>query len=175
MTQTNPVMTLRPKPWQAVLLLVVGCCLVAGGVFTVAHGYRLYGWMAIVFFGIGVVFACAMFLPGGNSLRLTPEGMEIYSLFRKTSVRWADIREFSLVSVPVTLRTLVGWNFVASYPRDRISRKTSAFLAGVEAALPNSFGMSAESLCALLSEWRNKYAATSGRAAGLARQQRAPG
>lgn len=175
MTQTNPVMTLRPKPWQAVLLLVVGCCLVAGGVFTVAHGYRLYGWMAIVFFGIGVVFACAMFLPGGNSLRLTPEGMEIYSLFRKTSVRWADVREFSLVSIPVTLRTLVGWNFVATYPKDRISRKTSSFLAGVEAALPNSFGMSAESLCSLLNEWRSKYAATSGRAAGLARQQRAPG
>lgn len=168
MTQMAEVMTLRSRPWQAILLLFACCCLVAGGVFTVSRGYPFYGWLAVGFFGFGALFACAMFLPRGNSLRLTPQGMEIHSLFRTTAVRWADVREFSLVSIPVTARTLVGWNFVASCPRGRISRRTSNFLAGVEAALPNSFGMTAENLCALLNDWRRRYAA------GPAQRRRAP-
>lgn len=149
-------MTLRSRPWQLILLLI-GCgFLLATGIGLLAIGDARYGWWCVGVFGFFTLAAIVSMLPGSSSLNLDPEGMMICSYYRKTFVRWADVQEF--IPVQVRFRVMVGWKFIASYPRHRIGREASSVLAGVEAALPSSYGMSAEGLSALLNDWRLRHA-----------------
>lgn len=145
-------MTLKPRLSRFVLLLIVCAAFVAMGAFLVARGQTMLGWLNIGFFGLGVAVAIVSLLPGSNYLQLTREGMHVVSLYRRWSVRWNDVQEF--FPALVARREMVCWNHAAGYDRQRTGRLLATGLAGVEAALPDTYGLSAEALAQLLNRWR---------------------
>ncbi len=138
------------------LLLVISSCFVALGIFLTSKDDLQIGWLCVLFFGLGVLVALINLLPGCSYLDLTSDGMEIRSLYRKWFVRWTDVQEFFPASV--ANRPMICWNYTQSFAGQRLGRKISSGLTGVEAALPDTYGMYAEDLANLLNDWRTKHA-----------------
>ena len=138
----------RKKLLGLVFLSVVftGCGLVA------INGQPFWGWLGTGFFGLSTVVLLLGCLPGSSYLRISPDGLEMCALYRKHLVRWADIRGFR--PVQISRQTMVGIEFAGSYPRSRLGRQISRVVAGVEGALPDTYGHSAADLAEFLNQYK---------------------
>ena len=163
MTSQN-TLVLRPnrEPWA--LLFVGMCVLVAVGAVMIASGdlgtTRVMDWVAVVFFGMAGVFAVAQ-LVTNRYLELTPEGFTVQALGWHYTIRWADVEGgFSAVTpsklYPSSFK-LVVYNFTPSYRLSLQARSHRRVIAGYESGLPETYGMKAEVLAALMNEWRARY------------------
>ena len=150
-------MRLKPSPWRLLLLLAISAGFVGLGAFLISSGEPLVGWLCGGFFGFGVLVAIVSLLPGSSYLDLSSTGFETRALYRKWFVRWTDVQEF--YPVVIANRKMVGWDYSASYTAHSLGRKISTGVSGVEAALPDTYGMSAETLATVLNEWRIRHAA----------------
>ncbi len=149
---TRPAsLRLRSSPWKHLKLMVVSAGFVTMGGFLVARG-QAFGWLCIAFFGLGVVVAIVTMLPGASYLELRRDGFEFSSLYRKWFQRWSDVEEF--FPQRIATNVMVCWNFAPGYVGQLRGRRVSAGLAGVEAALPDTYGMPAAELAALMNRWR---------------------
>ena len=148
------VMRLKPSILRHVILLLTSAGLVAMGAFLVTRG-QPFGWVCIAFFGMGVLVILLTLLPGSSYLELRPGGIELSSLYRKWFVRWSDVQEF--FPTRVATKQMVCWNYTPGYAAQARGRRLSMGLAGVEAGLPDTYGLSAQELSALLNEWRAKH------------------
>jgi hypothetical protein len=138
------------------LLLLVGCAaFVAGGVFMLpTRPAAAYG--AIVFFGLGIVVAVVNLLPGSSYLELEQRGFTLCTLFRKTFHPWEDIAEFFPFSMQGA-KPMVALRYAPTYRRQSTARSFAKQLAGAEGALPDTYGMSAADLAALLNRVRAEH------------------
>jgi len=59
--------------------------------------------------------------------------------------------------VVISNRKMVGWDYAPTYTAQSLGRKISRGMSGVEAGLPDTYGMSAESLATLLNDWRIQH------------------
>ena len=148
-------MRLKPSPWRLLLLLAISSGFVAIGLFLLSRSESIEAWLCVGFFGLGAIVALVSLIPGSSYLELRPDGIEICSLFRKWFVRWGDVQYF--FPMVVSHREMVGWNYSESYTAQSFGRKLSSGMAGVEAALPDTYGLTAEALSCLLNEWRLKH------------------
>lgn len=154
-----PLLELKPSPWRHLGLLGVSLVFVAIGIFMVRDGDWM-GWFVLGFFGLcALVFAVQM-LPGASRLRLDRHGFTFTSLFRSSTVPWSEVSGFFVA--PVGGRAMVCWEYAANVPRDVRSRRLSRALAGVEAGLPETYGLRAEALAELLEDWRRRHASPTG-------------
>ena len=147
----HAALRLRPSPWKHVALMVLSAGFVTMGGFLVAEG-QAFGWLCIAFFGLGVVVAIVTLLPGASYLELRRDGFEFSSLYRKWFQRWSDVDEF--FPRRIATNVMVCWNFAPGYVGQARGRKVSAGLTGVEAGLPDTYGMPAAELAALMNRWR---------------------
>jgi len=134
-------------------LLVISAVFVAVG-FWLRDKNALVMWSCVVFFGLGVVVALINLHPRASYLTLTESGFEFSSMFRKHTVAWKDVLDFGVISI--SGNEMVGWNYLPSH-RSQIARRVSSGLAGVEAALPDTFGHRAIELAQLMRELHLKY------------------
>jgi hypothetical protein len=111
----------------------------------------------IVFFGVGVVVAFVVLLPGSTYLRLTPEGYEMRAAFRTWKQPWQHIERFQAYRNPTSWNRLVGIIYDPSYKGHVRARRLNRSLAGVDDALRDTFGLSADELANLMNEWLNRY------------------
>jgi len=145
-------MLLLPSRWRMLGLLLISGLFTAVGVLMIRDG-RAVGWGVAAPFGLGVVIALfALVMPERNSLRLTPEGFTIGSLFRRTFIDWADVAEFGVTSTG--LHRMVGFNYAPGYRGHAAGRSLAKGLAGFEGALPSTYGMKPLKLAALMSAYR---------------------
>jgi hypothetical protein len=127
---------------------------VAGSLF-VLDKEPVTGYLGLLFFGLCAVVGAVSLHPRASYLELTEQGFAFASLFRRASVPWRDVQGF--VTVRIQLNHMVGWNYVPGFQGAEAMRKASTALAGVQAALPDTYGMSAEALAALLNDFRSRY------------------
>lgn len=115
--------------------------------------------MSIIFFGLGVLVSAILMLPHSAYLKLTPEGFEACSLFRKSFTKWDDIEKFLTYKNPTSPTTMVGLLFDKNYKQQETSRVMvkSLTYGEVEGALPDTYGMSAKNLTILMNEWLAKH------------------
>src|SRR4030095_5647313 len=85
----------RPSRITVVGWLLLSAAFVAGGIFMVSAGQEV-GWLAIAFFGRGVVVFGLQLLPNCSDVRVGPDGFTVRSLFRSHSCRWTDIGAFKV-------------------------------------------------------------------------------
>lgn len=151
----SPQLKLKPSRHRAIFLLVLSLVLVALSTSIFASGNVVLGWLCTGFFALGVLTASVSLMPGSGYLLLTPDGFEVRVLYRKTFIRWVDVRQF--IPLVIHKRPMAAWDYVTGYEQRPILRSLSTRLGGAEAALPDTYGMSAEALSSLLNQWRVRY------------------
>ena len=141
--------TLRPTV-RSKLPLLLGCgALVAAGLWL--YGSQpFFGALLLLIFGIGFIVGVVAILPNSAYLYVAAEGFTFVSFFRKHFVPWECVDSFR--GVKLGLNNMVGWNYAAEYKMLGSYAPANLRLAGVEAVLPDRYGMSVEGLCGLMNE-----------------------
>jgi hypothetical protein len=146
---------LYPSRTKSLTFLVVSVLFVVGGIWLREDG-PVAAWLTIVFFGLGAAVFGANLLPGSSYLKLTSEGFEQRVLFRTHSEAWKNIQRFEAYRNPTSSSRLVGLFYepdYASTARGVAGRKISRSMVGVDGALPDTYGMSADELAELMNNW----------------------
>jgi hypothetical protein len=89
-------------------------------------------------------------------LRLTADGFEMASLFNKKTTRWSDVDGFRIRQT--RHMKMIAIVYRPDYKDQKILRKVSASLAGMEGAIPNTYTVSQDALLATLNEWHARFA-----------------
>jgi hypothetical protein len=149
--------TLRPNRLRyAVLMIVSACFAVSCGVMVregLSTGWTgMAAWAGILSFGAGAIVFCLLLVPGSAYLRLDDTGFTVCSLFRVHTIRWCEVDSFEVGTI--ARRKSVVFNFSNLYPRQKLLRKLSSAISSHEGALPETYGLSAEELSAMLNDWR---------------------
>ena len=134
------------------LALLGGCAGFVALAFLVGPRQSTLAWLTGGFFGLGVVVALIAMIPGSGFLRLEPKGMSVRSLYRTWHLAWADVAEFYVASVAG--RKMVCWEYAAGFSGQARGRAFSRAISGVEAGLPDTYGIPAAELASLLNDWR---------------------
>src|SRR2546422_7369634 len=95
---TEHTQVFRPSRIRVVGWLLLSAAFVGGGIFMVSVGQHL-GWLAIAFFGLGVVVFALQLLPNCSYVRVEPDGFTVRSLFRSHSCRWSDVGAFKVAQL----------------------------------------------------------------------------
>jgi hypothetical protein len=144
---------LKTSRTKHVLLLMVSIVFFTIGVWMIRSGESM-GYLCAFFFGFGIpVFSINMH-PCASYLRLDESGFIFCSLFRAHAVRWADIEHFGIVNI--RMHRMVAWNFRPGRASGSL-RAMSQALSGFDAALPDTYGMTAPALVELLESVHAQY------------------
>jgi hypothetical protein len=148
--------TLHPslKRWG---LIFAGSALFAiGGEWMIRSG-AFGGWLVLIFFGAVTVIAAVAMLPGAGALTLDAAGFEVTSLYRHSRTRWQEASDFTAARIPPSRQRFVVFNHT------RTGRRLAAvnkFIAGRSASLPDTYGLSSDDLAQVMTQWRERAAAT---------------
>ena len=143
---------------KMLMLLVVSLAFVAIGIVMLRNpAERLMAGLCTGFFGLGAVVALINMHPRASCLTLSEQGFEFSSLFRRHFVAWSDVTDF--VPIRMNGNAMVGFFYGASRKNAPALRHVSSFIAGIEAALPDTYGHSNIELAKLLNELRARYGA----------------
>lgn len=145
------MLQLKTSPWRHLGLLVISLVFVAIGILMVRDGEGI-GWLVLGFFGLCALAFAVQMLPGASRLRLDRDGFTVTSLFRSSTVHWSEVSRFFVARIGG--RAMVCWEYNAAVPHAVRSRRVSRALAGVEAGLPDTYGLTPEALVKLLEDWR---------------------
>lgn len=149
---TDPLAIARPMRLvrgvrKAIVLLVVCLAFAAGGVLMLREGATA-GWFVVSVFGLGALVAAVNLHPRSSYLELGREGFTVCSLFRRSFVPWHHVQAF--IAIRMHSNAMVGWNYTPAFTGSSTARQASFALAGVEAALPDTYGMKAAELVAVM-------------------------
>jgi len=143
-------MKLRPRRLRFLILLIVSIGFCVEGLKMIQTGDHT-GWLLTVFFGAGVIIFCVTLLPGSSYLELDPAGFTVCSLFRSRTTRWSEIDEFRVAELGT--RKSVVFNY-SKHRFEKFIQKASYVIADCEGALPDTYGLSADALAAMMNDWR---------------------
>lgn len=147
--------TYRTRPVKMLLLTFGSGIFVSMGIWLLPR--QPYVALAdIIFFSLGVLVGLVGLLPNSSYLTLTEQGFLFASLFRKHFVSWSNVQSF--VPVKIQFNRMVGWNYSPAFGGSQRLRGINTAIAGVEAALPDTYGMSAEQLANLMNQLRDIHA-----------------
>jgi hypothetical protein len=149
---------LRASRFKWAVLLLAGAVFAMGGVlvFFAAPGGRVGGIVVFVFFG-GCAAVAATQLVLRSTLTLTTDGFTFTSLGRRVTRRWQDVDSFVAVRTSA-LSGVVGIRLAISSERLSGPRRAAMAIAGYDGgALPDTYGMKADDLAALMNDWRGRY------------------
>ncbi len=148
-------LTYRTQPAKKALLALGAAVFVLLGVWLLPREPRV-ALAGIIFFGLCALVGLVNLLPNSSYLTLTEKGFLFVSLFRKHFVEWSDVQSF--VPVRIQRRSMVGWNYSPEFRGSKRLRSVNSAIAGVEAALPDTYGMPAEQLADLMNQLRDIHA-----------------
>jgi hypothetical protein len=152
------IRVLKASRFKWAVLLFTGAVFAFAGVliFFAAPGGRVGGVVVFAFFGLGAVVA-AVQLVFRSTLTMTPEGFTFTGLGRRVTRAWKDIDSF----VPVrtsALSSMVGIRLAVSAEQRSRLRKAAINIWGYDGgAIPETYGMRADELAALMNQWRDRY------------------
>jgi hypothetical protein len=146
--------TLHPKKARILLLFLISSAFVAGGIWMIQEGEK-FGWFCAGFFGLGIPVSLLQLHPKCSFLTVSEEGIEFAGMFRIARLRWSEISEFGVYNIRnhygFLVHKMVGFNYSAEYQPLRKARLFAKALTRWEAALPDTYGFSAEELAQFLS------------------------
>lgn len=159
MPETTKILYIPKKKKLGVFITSTICLFILVNIRDSGTDDELMMIISIIFFGLGVLVSAILILPHSAYLKLTPEGFEVCSLFRKSFTKWDDIEKFLIYKNPTSPTTMVGLLFDKNYEQQETSRGIAKSLTGgeVEGALPDTYGMSAKNLTILMNEWLVRY------------------
>lgn len=147
--------TYRTRRAKMVLLTFGSGAFVSIGLWLLPR-VPLFALAGIIFFGLCGLVGLINLLPNSSYLTLTEQGFSFVSLFCKHFVAWSDVESFT--PVKIQRKGMVGWNYSSEFQRSKRLRRINITIAGVEAGLPDTYGMPAEHLAYLMNQLRDVYA-----------------
>ncbi|MBJ6119619.1 hypothetical protein JAO76_15520 [Pontibacter sp. BT310] len=151
----NRNLILRPKKSKIILFLTGSVAFTAAG-FLVLEENEFMGWMSIIFFGLCSITFLIQLIPGSFQLLLTKEGFTITSFFRSHFTYWKEVESFNLGYVGRDLTVM--FDYVDSHKDHAFGKYISKEISDSHGALPDTYGMQATELLALLEEFKQTYA-----------------
>ena len=148
----------RASRFKWAVLFLAGAVFAMAGVliFFAAPGGRVGGIVVFVFFGACAAVAATQ-LVLRSTLTLTTDGFKFTSLGRRVNRRWEDVDSFVAVRTSA-LSGVVGIRLAVSSERLSGPRRAARAIAGYDGgALPDTYGMKADDLAALMTDWRGRY------------------
>lgn len=142
---------LRPSPRKWLVVLAIAATFTAVGTMMVGDGAS-GGWFVTIFFGLCTAIGLVVLLPGSMFLEVRRDGFETSHLFRRRRFAWSEVGRFS--AVEVVSRPMVAFDRIGAAP-SRLG-KLSAAIAGANDALPDTYGMDAAELAALMNAARER-------------------
>ena len=152
-TRATLVLTRSIGRWLGVLATCV-LFVVTSGALLWAGEAPFWSILGLGFFGAGSIVAAVQLLPRAGELRLDQDGFTIRSLFRTQALCWRDVTAPFRV-VKIRSQKMVGFD-LAGADGTRYLAELSKSVAGVHAGLPDTYGLRAEDLAALMNEWRDR-------------------
>lgn len=134
------------RKWLGMLyisvLFVVACYILLGQGQDTGWIY----WAGIVFFGAGTIISLLQLAPGFTYLKLTSDGFEQRSMGKSWKESWQNIESFKAYDNPTGGGRMIGVIFKTGYgPAPKAQAKLRK-LFGVDGALADTCGMSADQL-----------------------------
>jgi hypothetical protein len=165
MPLTEPqTLMLWPSKRKTLLYLLLCLALTVMAAFMIATGGGAMGWVGLILFGLGALTLVVQLMPGASYLNLTPDGFIICSLFRKWPlIRWAEVSEFRVVTVPRRRKMVV---FDWSRARNARLLKVSRALVGAGEGLPDTYGLKPQELSETMNHWRRNATRARGTSEG---------
>ncbi len=151
----DPYPTLSSSRRRTFALAGVASAFVALGCVLVATGQLFVGWLSITFFGACLVVGLLLLVMPGT-LALSPEGMRVRHLGQDWPLlAWDNCSDFTVWEPPAGPALVV---FTYSGPPLRwkpgMAVRGTKALTGGNAALPDTYGLTAEELARLLERAR---------------------
>jgi hypothetical protein len=147
---------LRSSRLKWLALLLASMVFVLGGalIFFAAPNGRGGGVVVAGFFGLTAVLALVQLLAPGR-IELSPDGFTIYGLGTRRTTPWSDVSSFSTAQASA-LSKIVTVNPADSRSLGRAGAAVRK-VVGFNRALPDTYGLSAEDLAALMNDWHRRY------------------
>lgn len=138
---------LKPGKIKSIILILVSTGFVCLGISLIEKSI----WIAILtilFFGICLIIFVINMIHGSSYLKIDERGIEMKTLFRTTLIPWQAVNGFKTKSIFIT--KMVTFNI------DEKLLEHSG-LKGKTGAFPDTYGMSADSLAALLNSYKDQF------------------
>ena len=111
-------------------------------------------WSVVLFFALGAVGFAATLLPGSASLTLDMDGFRVKQFYFVRKSRWKNVTDIDAGYLPPSPTKVVLY-IDSQWSGWRLARWETTKL-GYDAALPDTYGMSADDLAELMVQWRDK-------------------
>lgn len=156
--QNNPIeieLVFYPSKLKNILLVIICIFFVMLGTITIFEKKDyLFGLFGILFFGVAGIVTLRELLINTSYLKIQKEGFEYLVSGKKTYIKWEDIKEFKIISVK--RMNLIGWLYNSKNQKIDILRKASRKLTGVDAILPNNYGLQSNELMNIMIKYWTK-------------------
>jgi hypothetical protein len=127
-----------------------------GAVMLVQHGYSAKMWFGVLFFALCAVVFATNLVPGSASLTLDADGFRVKQFYFVRKSRWKDVTKIVSGYPPLSrARTKFVLYNDTQWSGWKLARWETATL-GYNAMLPDTYGMSADDLAALMVQWRDR-------------------
>ncbi len=135
------------------LLLTVGAVIFVWLAGLMKDARPLIAWTGIIFFGACAVAGIALLITGGARLRVDEDGFEMIGLFnRGNRYSWKELEAIRMAKIRGA--SVIAIDYKANHPRrSQVSRS----LAGMDASIGNIYNAPLKEICAVLSEWHERY------------------
>lgn len=144
--------TLRNRPAKDIPLVLLAWAWVAVGIWVCSRA-PLGGALTVAFFGLFAMYGTVSLHPKRSYLSLGEDGFVFANFFEKSFIPWEWIEAFCVKGRRVC------WNYRPGYRRIQALRRVPAFITDVDGVLTDTYGMTAEELCGLMSQVRERSSA----------------
>lgn len=143
----NLPLILKPRKTKNIFMIIISLGFVILGISLLENKLWI-GVLNIFFFGICLIIFIINMLPNSSYLKIDERGIEMKNLFRITFIPWKAVNGFN--SKSIFLKKMVTFDIDEKLLTDsKIKGKTGAF--------PDTYGMSAKNLAALLNNYKQKF------------------
>lgn len=137
---------------KQLLLSLLSLLFVLGGILMIRDGEKM-GYVTIIFFGLTILISILRIFPSGNYLRLTPEGFEVATLFRKHFTKWEEIK--TLGTYDVAFNKMIGINYKkGSNKIGDFSKKLSKRMGVYQGAIPCNYTTKRVVIIEIMQAWK---------------------
>jgi len=142
----NLPLTLRPGKLKNTILILISIAFICMGISLMER--NLWAAILIIFlFSISLIIFFINLIPNTSYLKIDNRGLEMKTLFRTTFIPWQVVSGFT--TKQIFLNRLVTFDIDEKYlGNSKIKSKKGAF--------PDTYGMSAKKLAALLNDYKNQ-------------------
>ena len=121
------------------------------------HNTMFRSWLSLCFFTLCTLCLCGSFLPAAEPVKVGVIGLDTShapAFVKVLNDPKAEPDVAGFRAGRIGLNKMVLFSYAPSYTRSAKARALASALTGTEAALPDTYGYTAEALAALLNDWR---------------------